>query len=218
MHGIRAVIFDNDGTLVDTHDMILASFQHAMEEVLGREFPEETLMAKVGIPLVDQMRDYSDDPEVVDELVRTYRADNEAHHDERIRGFPDARPALEKIHGSGLVMAVATSKRHHLAWRGLEVLGISGYFETLVGCDETEGHKPAPDPLLEAARRIGVDPVECAYVGDAVYDVQAAKAAGCVSVAVAWGMGKMPDIEAEEPDYIVSTFGQLADLLISLKA
>ncbi|MGI6217629.1 MAG: HAD family hydrolase [Coriobacteriales bacterium] len=211
MAGLKAVIFDNDGTIADTHDMILASFIHATEEVLGKALPEDVLMEKVGIPLADQMKDFSDDPEVQEKLLKSYRSYNHKIHDEMIAKFPGEDEALSELNSMGLKMAVVTSKRHWLAARGLEVLGIEKYFEFLIGADDCEGHKPGPEPVLACVDKLGLSPAECAYVGDSPFDIMAANAAGCMSIGVIWGMFNREKLKPERPDAICSNFQELVE-------
>ena len=213
---IEAAIFDNDGTVADTHDVIMDSFRYTLDKVLGQKAPDEYLMSQVGIPLVDQMALFSDDPQVRQELVRVYRQHNEANHDAGIKEFAGETAALDRIQACGMRMSVATSKMHKLAQHGLEVLGIDSYFELLVGCDDTIAHKPDPEPLLFAASKMGVPIERCAYIGDATFDIRAAKAAGCISVAVTWGMFDEATLAASQPDYMCRTFDELADLMVSM--
>lgn len=215
MPALKAVLFDNDGTLVDTHDMLLESFRHATRQVLGKDIPEKTLMAKVGQPLVVQMWDFTDDEEEHDELVRVYRAFNQRIHDERIALFPGTREALDRLRDAGLVLGVVTSKMAPLAQRGLEVLGVADCFECLIGADDCERHKPDPDPVVLGARRLGVDPQNCFYVGDSPFDMQAGRAAGMRTAAVLWGMFDEETLRAESPDAVCTRFDELADLLLA---
>ena len=120
---IQAILFDNDGTLVDTHDLILESMRHATREVLGHELPEDILMARVGTPLSDQMKDFTDDPELQEALVASYRAHNLTVHDRVIALFPDVLDGLRTLKEQGFQLGVVTSKLHELAWRGLEITG-----------------------------------------------------------------------------------------------
>ncbi len=213
---LDAVIFDNDGTIADTHDMILSSFRYMLKEVLDIEPPEDVIMSQVGIPLADQMELFCDDPEVQKRMVDVYRQHNESTHDANIRGFAGSADGLSRLRDCGMQMAVATSKRRPLATRGLELLGILPYFDFVVGCEDTVAHKPEPEPLLFSASKLGVSIERCAYVGDATFDIRAAKAAGCTSIAVTWGMFDEPVLAAENPDYICHTFDELADLLVDL--
>ncbi|MDO4442955.1 MAG: HAD-IA family hydrolase [Slackia sp.] len=215
MSVLNAVLFDNDGTLVDTHDLLLDSFRHATRTVLGRTIPNEVLMAKVGQPLSVQMWDFADDAEVHDELLRVYRAFNEKFHDERISLFPGTREALDALRSAGFSLGVVTSKMHPLAQRGLEVLGVADYFDCLVGADDCTKHKPDPDPVVLGARLIGAAPERCAFVGDSPFDVQAGNDAGCYTAAVTWGMFETDILRERRPDVICRRFDELARHLIA---
>jgi pyrophosphatase PpaX len=215
---IDGVLFDNDGTLSDTYQMILQSFRHATHEVLGHVPPDEKLMAKVGIPLVDQMKDFSDDPAVQQRLLEVYRTYEHQIHDQLIGAFPGEHEALERLAKAGMPMGVVTSKRHATASHGLEVLGVRQYFTAFVGCDDCDRHKPDPAPVVLGAQMLGLDPARCAYVGDSPFDMRAGLGAGCVTIGIEWGMFDDETLLAEHPDALCASFGELADVLLSLKA
>jgi pyrophosphatase PpaX len=209
----RTVLFDLDGTLIDSGAIILASMRHAAETVLERRIPDEELMAAVGGPgLVAQMRAL--DAERVDELVRVYREHNEPLHAElqACAGILDVLPELRR---RGATLGIVTAKRLATVRLAFEVIdGLEHFFDTVVGSDETGRHKPHPDPILLALERLGADAAAAAYVGDSPFDVQAAKAAGVHAVAVTWG--RIHDEERlarEEPDALVHTAEELIGAL-----
>ena len=214
MSALQAVLFDNDGTLVDTHDLLLDSFRHATRSVLGEVIPDARLMAKVGQPLAVQMWDFTDDADVHDELLRVYRAYNESVHDDRISLFPGTREALERMRDAGLKLGVVTSKMHRLAAHGLDVLGVAEFFDCVVGADDCARHKPDPDPVVLGARLVEADPAQCAYVGDSPFDIQAGNAAGMLTAAVTWGMFDEGVLRAERPGLTCGRFDELADALL----
>ena len=123
---IQGVLFDLDGTLLDTHDLLLETFRYATRKVLGERIPDGRLMAKVGQPLVTQMWDFTDDEAVHDELVEVYREYNAAIHDDMVRLFPGTREALAALHEAGFPLGVVTSKRHEVALHGLGCFGLGG--------------------------------------------------------------------------------------------
>lgn len=211
---IRAILFDNDGTLVDTHDLILSSMRHTVNDTFGLNLPDERLMAKVGIPLFDQMMDFAADAEQRDEMLRVYREHNHAHHDAAVKAFPGVVEGLRVLSEAGFLMGVVTSKRAPLATRGLEITGAWPYLDCLVGPDECPKAKPDPDPILFGANLLGVPAEECAYVGDSPFDIKAGNAAGCMTVAVLWGMFSREDLQAEKPDCFCESFSELVDLFI----
>jgi len=210
--GFPVVLFDLDGTVVDSGAIILASMRHATREVLGLDFEDAELLQAVGGPgLEAQMAVFA--PERVDELVRVYRAHNEPLHDE-LEACAGMEDVLVRLHEGGRRLGVVTAKRRSTVELAFARIPVAHLFETVVGGDETERHKPDPEPLLLAAERMDVDPRTCAYVGDSPFDIRAAKAAGMYSVAVTWG--RIHDrslLEREEPDAIVETAEELLERL-----
>lgn len=209
---IRAMLFDFDGTIVDTYDLILASFHHAVLDVLGRDFPDEVLMQKVGQPLATQMWDFTDDETVHDELCRSYRAHNAIVHDEMISIFPGVEETIAKLGELGIACGIVTSKRHEAAAQGLRRFGLDGAFSILVGSDDFPEHKPNPGPISFAARSLGLDPGQCAYVGDSPFDMQAGLGAGCYTVAVSWGMFPEETLLAQNPHEMARSFPGLLEI------
>ena len=206
------VLFDLDGTVVDSGAIILASMRHATQEVLGRDYSDEELMQAVGGPgLEAQMSALA--PEHVERLVDVYRAHNEPLHDglEACAGMEDV---LVRLHEEGRRLGIVTAKRRSTVELAFDRVPLAHLFETIVGGGETERHKPDPEPLLLAAERLGADPADTAYVGDSPFDVRAAKAAGMFAVAVTWGrIHERAQLEAEEPDAIVETAEELLAVL-----
>lgn len=198
----ETVLFDLDGTLIDSGDLILASFRHATEAVLGRTYPDEVLMANVGgHGILAQMRLFDEDR--ADELVRVYREHNLASYHE-VRAFDGIERVLERLRDQGRPLGVVTVKSRPTVDVTFEVLPLRRYFGTIVTGDDTERHKPAPDPLLLALDRLGASASTAVYVGDSPFDVQAAKAAGMTAFAVGWGrIHPRERLEAEEPDLVV---------------
>jgi pyrophosphatase PpaX len=204
------VLFDFDGTVVDSGPIILASMRHATQSVLGREIGEQELMASVGGPgLEAQMEAFA--PDRVEELVRVYRAHNEPLHDtlEAFRGIVEALTALK---AQGRTLGLVTAKRRSTVDLAFAQLPIAHLFETVVGGDETELHKPDPEPLLLGLERLGASADQAAYVGDSPYDMQAAKAGGLYAVGVTWG-GIHARAALSDADVVVDTAEELLAVL-----
>jgi pyrophosphatase PpaX len=215
MTGMRfpVVLFDLDGTLIDSGPMIVASMKHAAKSVLGREIPEEVLSAAVGGPgLVAQMHALA--PDRVDDLVAAYREHNEPLHDE-LEAFWEVTEVLPRLRDEGRRLGIVTAKRRatvDLAFARLPELEQS--FDVVITSDDTERHKPSPDPLLAAVERLGTTPAETAYVGDSPFDIRAAKAAGVYAIAVAWGGIHSDDVlRREQPDAFVRHAEELLGVL-----
>lgn len=209
---IKGILFDNDGTLVDTHEIILASMRYSTRTVLGRVIPDEDLLRKVGQPLAVQMCDFTDDPAEQEEILRVYREHNHAIHDDAVRAFPGVAEGLAELHRRGFALGVVTSKMHALAWRGLQLTGLAPYLDCCIGADDCEHFKPEAEPVLRGAAALELEPAACLYVGDAPFDIQAGRAAGCSTVAALWGMFPAEVLRSEAPDYECATFEGLLGL------
>jgi pyrophosphatase PpaX len=179
------VLFDLDGTLVDSGAMILASFRHAARTVLARDVEEEQIAALVGgSNLHDQMRVL--DASRVDELVDAYRAHNRPLHD-TLEAFAGVEELVETLSAQGCKLGIVTAKGRPTVDLAFAVLSLEPYFDVVVTADMTERHKPDPEPVLKALELLESEPCEAAFVGDSPWDVQAGKAAGVFTVAVSWG-------------------------------
>jgi len=198
------VLFDLDGTVVDTGGIILASMRHATREVLGQEYTDHDLMKAVGGPgLAAQLAAFA--PDRVDELVTVYRAHNLPLHEE-VEPFAGIEDVIVRLHEEGVRLGVVTAKWRSTVELAFARLRVADLFQVVVGGDETEKHKPDPAPLLLAAHRLGVDPQDCAYAGDSPFDIRAAKAAHMYSVGVTWGgIHDREMLAGEQPSVLVDT-------------
>ncbi len=206
------VLFDLDGTIVDSGWMILASFRHATRTVLGREIPDEVLMARVGSGhLVEQMADF--DAEKAEELAHAYREFYAPLHSE-LEAFPGMIELLHRLDDEGRTLGVVSAKRGDIVQLAFDALGFGDVMDVVVGSDEAPRGKPHPDQILVALERVGADPDSTAYVGDAPFDVAAAKAAGVHAIGVTWGgIHTRERMEAEGPDAVVDTAEELYAVL-----
>lgn len=211
-HDYPVVLFDLDGTLVDTVTLILTSFRHATAVVFGAPLPDEVLMRDVGIPLAKQMATFS--AERADELVRVYREHNASVHDELIAEYPGVHEGLGRLKEHGRRLGVVTSKSRSLAERALALFDMGDFFEVVVACEDVDRHKPDPDPILRAAELMGVDACECAYVGDSPHDMNAALSAGSLAIAALWGAFPRERVCEPGPHHAVASMDDAVALLL----
>jgi pyrophosphatase PpaX len=206
------VLFDLDGTLLDSGWMILASMRHATSTVLEREIPEDELLAKVGgSGLREQMREF--DPDRVEDLVAVYREHNEPLHQDVV-ACAGVLPLLDRLRSEGRRLGVVTAKRHETVALAAHALPFLDDLDVVVGWNDTERHKPHPDPILRALDQLDAAPEDAAYVGDSPFDIAAARAAEVFAVAVTWGRIHSSELlEAEEPDAVVDTAEELHAVL-----
>ena len=220
MTAAAAVLFDLDGTLIDTTELILASCRHTFDRHLrGGCPPRDALIATFGRSLPESLietaiAEGAPDPHAfAAEMLATYRAHNDAHHDALIRPFDGVEPMLQALRASGVRLGVVTSKRERSARRGMARYGLADFFEVGIFHDDTPTHKPDPAPLVEAARRLDVVPAETIYVGDSVHDIAAGRAAGMRTIAAAWGPFPRADLEAAGPDAVADAPGEVVALV-----
>ena len=202
------VLFDFDGTMIDSGSIIIASMRHATKSVLGRDIPDEELGRAVGgSGLIDQMRLL--DPERVEELVARYREHNEPLHAE-LAECAGMTGVLTTLKEQGRRLGLVTAKRHETVALAFSYLALEQFFDVVVGSDDTERHKPDPEPLRHALGLLGADRDDAVYVGDSPFDIRAAKGAGMHSIAVTWGgIHPRERLEAEDPDAVVETAEEL---------
>ena len=214
---LAAALFDFDGTLVDTTEMIHQGMRHATAEVLGRHnIPREILLANVGRPLPRQMELI--DTEYAEPLLEAYRRHHEEHHDALIQEFPGIEKALSRLRSAGIKVAVVTSKRRASVEMALKRFpDLRNVVDRFVTMEDTTEHKPHPEPLLRGLELLGGVPKErAAYVGDSPFDVEAAKAAALTSVAVSWGAFSEGRLCEAQPDHLVPDIGSAVDVLLTL--
>ena len=210
---IRGVLFDLDGTLLDTYELISASFHHCMVDVLGEDRSMDVFDSMLGQPLAVQLAAYVDDENVLTRLLASYRAHNAQAQHHLLKGFNGMPEALEALKAQGMRMGVVTAKLHNPASQNLEIAGILDYFDCLVGADDTEHSKPHPGPILEGVRQLGLEPGQCFYVGDSPFDIEAGNAAGCPTIAVHWGQHPLERLLAAGPTLECITPSKLADMV-----
>lgn len=214
MSRFSAVLLDLDGTVIDSVDLIRESHRHAVRSVLGQDLSDEALVANVGRPLTEQMLHFTPDPEDVERLLNVYREWNEANTARLLRAYEDLDRVLGALRDAGVRLGIVTSKRAAVVDLAWDVLPLHGLFDVIVTADDTDHHKPDPEPILLALGRLGTRPDEAAFVGDAPFDIQAGRAAGVTTIGVTWGFFRRDQLEPERPDHLVDTVPELEDLVL----
>src|SRR5690242_9964138 len=208
-----AVLFDLDGTLIDSIALILGSMRHAFARC-ERVIPsDDEWLTGVGIPLRTMFQRYAADNTEIDRLIGAYREHQLANHDSLVRCYDEVPQTLAALKRAGHPLAVVTSKGDLLARRGLELVGIAAHFETIVSCDSCTRHKPHPEPVLTALERLEYEPEEALFVGDSVHDIEAGNAAGVETVAALWGPFSRDQLAFAQPDRFIDRIGDLLQVL-----
>ena len=195
-----AILFDLDGTLIDSIELIFASYRHTLQVHRGTVPPDEVWLAGLGTPLWKQLEAFAETPTEIDEMVATYREFNFANHDRMVRPYPGTRGALATLKAHGHRLAVVTSKSRRGTERGLSVCGLAEFFEILVAVDDVENPKPHAEPVLKAMELLEAQPETTVFVGDSPHDMAAGRAAQVRRAAALWGPFPRSDLEPHAPE------------------
>lgn len=219
MAHVEAVMFDMDGTLVNSRAAIEASYRDASTHVLGAPHPTdpdemEAILKLRGVDAFPRVT--GGDRDLTIRYAEAFQAAYQRHQ-ATAPAYPGLVDALERLTELGVGMGIATSKARARLDIDLERLGIADYFQFTVTGDEVEHGKPAADPILAVAAGLGVDVEHGLYVGDGENDVIAAHAAGMRAVGVAFGFHP-EDCLAAGPEHFVSSYDELVELVESLRA
>jgi pyrophosphatase PpaX len=213
-----AVLFDLDGTLIDSIELILNSAQHAFREREGHIPSDAEWLTGLGIPLATMFKRYARDDADVDALIAKYREYQLANHDRLVRCYDAVVETVDALRAAGHPLGIVTSKTGLLAQRGIDNVGLGSHFDTIVGCDMSQKHKPDPEPVQIALGRLGYRPSEAVFVGDSVYDMQAGNAAGVLTIAALWGPFTREDLVASNPSHYLERIADLPRLLARIQS
>jgi len=206
------VLYDFDGTLVDTIPLIVKCFNIAFEEVLGERRDEKTILSTIGLPLWTAFRDY--DEETQNKLHNAYLRANERYLPTDVRIFPGIYEGLEAISKMGVLQGVVTSKRREPALFTMRQFDLEKFFSVLVSRDDTTEHKPTPVPIFFALEKLGItDLTRVLFVGDSIHDLICAENAGVDSAAVDWTYMSKEELRSAAPKYWLDNLSALPCIL-----
>lgn len=213
-----AVLFDLDGTLIDSIGLLLASVNHTFAERGGRAPTEEEWIAGIGTPLAEQLRPFVESDEDAASLVKRYRAFQRRHHDALTTAYEGVLETLEQLYNWGHPMGVVTSKSNEMMERGLRHAGIDVYMKTMIGCDSCAIHKPDPFPVRMALDELGYEAHEAVFVGDSPHDIAAGNAAGVTTIAALWGPFTRHQLAPYKPTLFLDRITELPRMIQRLQA
>ena len=207
------ILFDFDGTLVDSIELIVESYRRTMQKHRpGEHWPDSLWLEGLGTPLRVQFRSFTDDPAEVQAMIASYREWNLANHDRMVTPYPGALDAVRALKASGAKTGIVTSKNLGGLQRGLALVGMDGLFDSLVTADSLELSKPDPAPVLQCVAELGGEPSATLMVGDSPHDIAAGRNAGTITAACLWGPFERERLERERPDHWLATFDDLLAL------
>ncbi|GEL76532.1 pyrophosphatase PpaX [Tenuibacillus multivorans] len=208
---IRTILFDLDGTLIDTNELIVESFKHTIREHLGEEYKREDILPFMGSPLRDMLEKVK--PDEVEDMMKTYRTHNLANHDLFVKSFDGVFETIKALHEKGIPMAIVTTKIHKTALKGLALTELDQFFDVVIGLDDVSQAKPDPEPVLKGIRALNGDPGTTLMIGDNSHDIHAGQNAGTKTAGVAWSAKGRDFIESLEPDYVLNHISDLLDIV-----
>lgn len=214
---LPTVLFDLDGTLIDSIELILSSMRHAFTSLDLPCPTDEEWSAGIGIPLFTMLGRYSRSDAEQKALITAYRAHQMENHDRLVKCYDSVVDVIECLRTRGHPMGIVTSKAEWLALKGLVHVGLARHMDTIVGCDGATRHKPDPEPVRIALDRLGASPEQAIFVGDSVHDLLAGKAAGVRTAAALWGAFRRKDMEPGEPDFWLESIAELPGLIQTLQ-
>ena len=213
--GYKYVLFDLDGTLIDTNKLILDSFKHTYKTCLGLNVEEQEILKNFGEPLISTLKKYSKDR--AEEMFKEYVEYNELRHNDTVTIFKGIKELLEKLVKRGHTLAVVTSKRKKVALMGLELFDIRKHFDVFLSLEDTKLLKPNPAPIIKALELLGANPDDAIMVGDSVYDIHSAHGAKVKAVLVKWSMAQNFQDDVASADYIVHDTEELFKIITESK-
>lgn len=208
---INTILFDLDGTLVNTNELIIASFTHTLEQYYHGQYGREEIIGFIGEPLEESFEKV--DSKRVDELTNVYRKHNVAFHDKLVREFDGVYETVETLKKQGYQIGVVTTKFRETVNKGLKLARLEPFFETVVTLDDVENAKPDPEPIRLALQLLDAKPEQTIMVGDSIFDIQAGKNAGTSTAGVAWSIKGENVLQAENPDFMLKKMPDLLNIL-----
>ena len=218
IHRLETILFDFDGTLVNTTPLILRSFRETWQAHLGFNFADEVYISTFGTHLqsaLDQLIDLgietghhqapADRQATIGEMLRTYRRINLSWHDSMVEPFPGIDQMLDHLRQRRIPMGIVSSKMRAGVERGLRLFDLGGYFTEIIAAEDVTRHKPDPAPICLALERLGAAAERTLYLGDSIHDIRAGQAAAVRTAAAAWGPFSRRLLADSAPDFILDT-------------
>lgn len=211
---IKALLFDFDGTLLDTNELIIQSFMHIFDEKFPGQYTKDDCIPLIGPSLRQTFERLT--PNEVDEMIAKYREWNEAHHDELVKEYDGVVETLQQLHAMGIRLVIVSSKVHVNIVKGLQVLGVAELFEYIVGADDVEHVKPHPEPIEKALKYLQLSKDEVIMVGDNSHDIEGGQNAGVKTAGVSWTIRGEAYLQTFNPDYMLTTMSDIISIVREL--
>jgi pyrophosphatase PpaX len=208
---VETLLFDLDGTLIDTNDLIITSFLHTLEHYFPNQYKREDVLQFIGPPLYDSFVNLI--PDKVDEMIKVYRRFNHEQHDHLVTEFDGVFETIEELHKQGFKLGIVTTKIRSTVNMGLKLTKLDQFFDVVVTLDDVENAKPNPEPVEKAITHLGADPSTTIMIGDNSHDIEAGKNAGTLTAGVAWTLKGKDYLQSLGPDYMLEHMSDLLEIV-----
>ncbi|GAA0446489.1 pyrophosphatase PpaX [Lentibacillus halophilus] len=208
--GIHTVLFDLDGTLIDTNELIIESFMHTFHQ-FGKNLTREEAISFIGPPLRDTFRQY--DPAQAEVMMQTYREHNRMHHDDFVSAFPNVLTTIDQLYDKNVQLGIVTTKLRGTVNMGLNVTGLDPYFQSVITLDDVTYAKPHPEPVVMAMNDLGARAEATLMVGDNSHDIEAGNHAGVKTAAVSWSLKDREALLECHPTYMLEDMRDLFTII-----
>ena len=213
MPPLKTVLFDLDGTLIDSIQLIIDSYHHTLEAHGLPARTDQQWLDGIGTPLRVQFAEWAHDEAQMEAMIATYRDYNIFHHDRRVSVYPGVVEMVRAVRTAGCRTGLVTSKNRVGAFRGLRLAGLEEAMDVVIGADDVTNPKPHREPVDRAVAHLGADPATTVYVGDSIHDMHSGRSAGVRTAAVLWGPFGRSDLEPAMPDFWLERPRDLLTLL-----
>ncbi|HLU23019.1 MAG TPA: pyrophosphatase PpaX [Bacillaceae bacterium] len=211
MKKITTLLFDLDGTLIDTNELIVSSYLHTLEQYYPGQYTRNDVLPFMGPTLHDVFMGIN--PEKAEEMISVYRKYNLEKHDLLVKEFNGVFETIRTLHENGYKLAIVSTKVGSTVMKGLKLTNLDQFFDVVISLDEVENPKPHPEPLIKALSQLESEPGEAIMIGDNHHDIDGGKNAGTYTCGVAWSLKGREYLEQFDPDYIIENMSELLDIV-----
>ena len=208
---IETLLFDLDGTLINTTDLIIASFTDTLDHYFPNQFSREEIVQFIGPPLKETFMKI--DEKRCDELIRHYREHNHKYHDKLVKEYQGVYETIASLKKKDYKMGVVTTKLRPTVNRGLKLGRLDSFFDVVVTLDDVNHAKPDPEPIYKALEQLDSAPSTSLMVGDSHHDILAGKNAGTYTAGVSWTVKGQDYLQSYQPDYMLNNMSDLLKII-----
>lgn len=208
---ITTLLFDLDGTLINTNELIIASFMHTLEKFYPGKYKREHVIPFMGPTLTESFTTV--DANRVDELIEEYRRFNIEMHDEFVEEYETVYKTIETLHEKGFKIGIVTTKARNVVEMGLSFSRLKQFFDVVITIDDVQNAKPHPEPIQLALEKLHATPEETIMVGDNYHDIEGGKNAGTKTAGVVWSLKGKEFLESYHPDFMLEKMSDILTII-----